>query len=90
MNDEDYEKGLVYFDVFKTARIDALKPRQLQEEELKPKNAKRMRVQHTTNIASKMPRSFVGWTPLETKALAYVQVGRSGVCSKWTSKWVCR
>ena len=37
-NDEDAEKGLVYLDVFKHARLDALKPREVDEEEMKPKN----------------------------------------------------
>lgn len=27
MNDEDYEKGLVFFDVFKNAKLEALKPK---------------------------------------------------------------
>jgi hypothetical protein len=31
VNDEDAEKGLVYWDVFKAARLEALKPRQLDE-----------------------------------------------------------
>lgn len=43
-------------------------------EELKPKNAKRMRVQHTINISSKMPRSFQAHSAHESKVLAYVQV----------------
>ncbi|KAL6761433.1 hypothetical protein V8C86DRAFT_3131553 [Haematococcus lacustris] len=72
-NDEDVEKGLVYWDVFKAVRLENLKPRQLDEDELKPKNAKRMRVQHTINIASKMPRSFSTQSGLENKILAYVQ-----------------
>ena len=46
----------------------------LVAEELKPKNAKRMRIQHTINISSKMPRTFVVQSPKETKVLAYVQV----------------
>ena len=37
-NDEDAEKGLVYLDVFKHSRLDALKPREVDEEEMKPKN----------------------------------------------------
>jgi hypothetical protein len=148
--EEDAEKGLVFWDVFKSVRLENLKARQLDEggwcsalactfallaeatgacgltaprlqlalpgvvcllvlhiraslaapyrlkaclisalltvytslitrpawltEELKPKNAKRMRVQHTINIASKMPRSFNTHTPMEGKVLAYVQV----------------
>lgn len=31
VNEEDVEKGLVYWDVFKTAKLDVLKPRQLDE-----------------------------------------------------------
>lgn len=50
----------------------------LDEEELKPKNAKRLRVQHTINTSSKMPRSFNGHTQVETKVLAYVQVRGRG------------
>jgi len=73
VNDEDAEKGLVYWDVFKSARLDLLKERKLLEDELKPKNAKRMRVQHAHNIASKMPRSFNMHTPAESKIMAYVQ-----------------
>jgi len=46
-------------------------------EELKPKNAKRMRVQHANNIASKMPRSFNIHTPAESKIMAYVQASSS-------------
>eukprot|EP00798_Chlamydomonas_sp_ICE-L_P031206 gene31206-6355_t len=72
VNDEDFQKGLVFFDVYKVAKLDVLKPRFFSEEELKPKNAKRLRVEHTINVASKMPKSFVGWTGLETKSLAYV------------------
>ncbi len=33
VNDEDAEKGLVYWDVFKTAKLDSLKARQLDEGE---------------------------------------------------------
>lgn len=72
MNDEDYEKGLVFFDVFKSAKLDSLKPKQLHEEELKPKNAKRLRVQHTINMSSKMPKSFNSYSQGESKVLAYV------------------
>ena len=52
--------------------------RQLDEEELKPKNAKRMRIQHTINISSKMPRNFSVQMPQEVKVLNYVQVGAKG------------
>lgn len=31
VNDDDAEKGLVFWDVFKTAKLEALKPRQLAE-----------------------------------------------------------
>lgn len=31
VNDEDAEKGLVYWDVFKSARLEALKPRTLDQ-----------------------------------------------------------
>ncbi|GAX80447.1 hypothetical protein CEUSTIGMA_g7886.t1 [Chlamydomonas eustigma] len=73
VNEEDAEKGLIYFDVFKHARLDALKAKQLDEEELKPKNGKKARVHHTINIASKMPKSFNGHTQPEARMLEYVQ-----------------
>jgi hypothetical protein len=73
VNDEDYEKGLVFFDVFKNAKLNSLKAKQLDEEEIKPKNAKKLRVQHTINMSSKMPKSFNGHSQAESKVLAYVQ-----------------
>ncbi|PNW72944.1 hypothetical protein CHLRE_14g612700v5 [Chlamydomonas reinhardtii] len=73
VNDDDAEKGLVFWDVFKTAKLDNLKPRQLAEDELRPKNAKRMRVQHTINTAGKMPRSFTQHSAHEARVLQYVQ-----------------
>ncbi|EFJ52641.1 hypothetical protein VOLCADRAFT_102618 [Volvox carteri f. nagariensis] len=73
VNDDDAEKGLVFWDVFKTAKLEGLKPRQLAEDELRPKNAKRMRVQHTINTAGKMPRSFTQHTAHEVRVLQYVQ-----------------
>ncbi|GLI65995.1 hypothetical protein VaNZ11_009689 [Volvox africanus] len=73
VNDDDAEKGLVFWDVFKTAKLEGLKPRQLAEDELRPKNAKRMRVQHTINTAGKMPRSFTQHTAHEARVLQYVQ-----------------
>ncbi|GFR42728.1 hypothetical protein Agub_g3646 [Astrephomene gubernaculifera] len=73
VNDDDAEKGLVFWDVFKTAKLDGLKPRQLAEDELRPKNAKRMRVQHTINTAGKMPRSFTQHSAHEGRVLQYVQ-----------------
>ena len=75
VNDEDAEKGLVWWDVFKVAALEGLKEKQLDEEALKPKNAKRLRVEHTINIAGKMPKSFQGHSPKELKLIAYVQVG---------------
>lgn len=76
----------MYWDVFKNARLDNLKARQLDEEELKPKNAKRMRVQHTINIAAKMPKTFNMQTASEVKLLAYVQV-RGASCSH-VERWI--
>lgn len=73
VNEEDAEKGLVYWDVFKTARLESLKAKQLQEEELRPKNAKRARVQHTGHIAAKMPKSYSVNTFQEGRVLSYVQ-----------------
>ncbi|GLC33992.1 Dynein regulatory complex subunit 7 [Pleodorina starrii] len=73
VNDDDAEKGLVFWDVFKTAKLEGLKPRQLAEDELRPKNAKRMRVQHTINTAGKMPRTFTQHTAHEARVLQYVQ-----------------
>ncbi|KXZ51889.1 hypothetical protein GPECTOR_11g323 [Gonium pectorale] len=73
VNDDDAEKGLVFWDVFKTAKLETLKPRQLAEDELRPKNAKRMRVQHTINTAGKMPRSFTQHSAHEARVLQYVQ-----------------
>lgn len=66
-------QGLVYWDVFKSARLEALKPRQLTEDELRPKNAKRARVQHTGHIAGKMPKSYSTLTHQESRLLAYAQ-----------------
>ena len=40
-----------------------------------------MRMQHTQNIASKMPRSFTLQSPQELRVLAYVQVGWRECCS---------
>jgi len=73
VNDEEYEKGLVFFDVFKNVKLNTLKAKELDEEELKPKNAKRLRVQHTINMAAKMPRSFTSYSAAEEKVVAYVQ-----------------
>lgn len=55
-------------------------------EELKPKNAKRMRVQHTINISAKLPKTYNVQSQLETKMLAYVQVRQSctGICGIFT------
>lgn len=44
------------------------------QDELRPKNAKRMRVQHTINTAGKMPRSFTQHSAHEARVLQYVQV----------------
>ena len=58
--------------------------RQLDEDELRPKNGKRLRVHHTINIASKMPRSFNVQTQGEAKVLEYVQVGVGGCVAGMT------
>ncbi|KAG2491059.1 hypothetical protein HYH03_010505 [Edaphochlamys debaryana] len=73
VNDDDAEKGLVFWDVFKTAKLEGLKPKQLAEDELRPKNAKRMRVQHTMHTAGKMPRPFTQQSAHEARVLQYVQ-----------------
>ena len=43
VNEDDAEKGLVFPDVFKHARLDSLKPRQFDEDELRTENGKRTR-----------------------------------------------
>jgi hypothetical protein len=80
VNDEDAEKGVVWWDVFKAAKLDGLREKRLDEEALKPKNSKRLRVEHTINIAAKMPRTFQGHSPKELKMIAYVQVGGGACC----------
>lgn len=72
-NDEDAEKGLVYWDVFISGRLDSLKVLQHQEDSTGADNAKRARVQHSIHTASKMPKSYITHTPKESKMLAYVQ-----------------
>jgi hypothetical protein len=48
------------------------------QDELRPKNAKRSRVEHTKNTAGKMPHSFTHHTLQEARLLAYVTVRRAG------------
>ena len=43
-----------------------------------PFSGKRLRVMHTTNIASKMPRSFSMQSQGEARVLEYVQVWGGG------------
>lgn len=78
VNDEDAEKGLVFWDVFKAAKLEVTKMKVLAVEEMKPKNSKRARVAHTINITGKMPRSFSVQSAQEGKVLTYVQVQQQG------------
>eukprot|EP00775_Hariotina_reticulata_P013287 gene13287-13418_t len=83
INDNDAEKGMVYWDVFKAAKLDAFK--------LKPVAAsaegeaagatslravggstKSSRVQHTTHSAGKLPPTFTSNNLKEQKMLAYI------------------
>ncbi|MEW5310705.1 MAG: hypothetical protein WDW38_002476 [Sanguina aurantia] len=73
VNDEDAEKGLVFWDVFKAAKLEVTKMKVLAVEEMKPKNSKRARVAHTINISGKMPRSFSVQSAQEGRVLTYVQ-----------------
>ncbi|GMH37248.1 hypothetical protein BSKO_05121 [Bryopsis sp. KO-2023] len=73
VNEDEAEKGLVYWDVFKMAKLDVLKPKVLDEESLKPKNAKRLRIEHTITVASKMPKTFTTINPKEVKMMSHTE-----------------
>jgi hypothetical protein len=75
--------GMVYWDVFKAARLDAFKPKPIAasaEGEAAGANSlrtvggstKSSRLQHTTHSAGKMPPSFTSNNLKEQKILAYI------------------
>jgi hypothetical protein len=72
-NDEDAGKGQAYFDVFALADLETLAVKEVEaEEETKPKNGKRFRVEHTTNQLAKTPKSFTSNSPKEQRMSAYL------------------
>jgi hypothetical protein len=79
VNEEEADAGQVFWDVFKTARLEALKAREPRDSAAAA-NAKRERVMHTCNLAPKMPKSFTGLSAKEAKMAAYAQVGAWVVC----------
>ena len=72
-SEDDVEKGLASWDVLKIAELERLKAKQLDEEALLPKNAKRQRIQHTITVASRMPKTFTSMTPKERKLSNHVE-----------------
>eukprot|EP00803_Ostreobium_quekettii_P006145 evm.model.scf_58.17 EVM.evm.TU.scf_58.17 scf_58:148652-165934(+) len=67
MNEEDAEKGAVSWDVLRVAELEKLKAKELDEEDLRPKNAKRQRIQHTMTVASKLPRAYTSVSRKEAR-----------------------
>jgi hypothetical protein len=71
--------GLVYWDVFKTAKLDSFKPKAVAAGDgegaarAQGGSTKSNRVQHTTHSAGKMPASFTSNSKKEQKMLAYVR-----------------
>jgi hypothetical protein len=65
----------VFWDVFKSTRLDALKLREARDGGEASNNAKRERITHTQHLAPKMPRSYTSDTPKEAKMAALAQVG---------------
>jgi hypothetical protein len=72
--------GLVYWDVFKTAKLDSFKSKAVAAggdgegaARAQGSSTKSNRVQHTTHSAGKMPASFTSNSKKEQKMLAYVR-----------------
>jgi hypothetical protein len=74
--------GLAYWDVFKTAQLDAFKSKPQAAsgpdgsstggQRFTASSSKASRVQHATHSAGKLPASITSNTPKEQKLLAYV------------------
>lgn len=73
MNDEDAEKGLVFWDVFIQAPLDALQTKVRTNDDNEAGRAKEKRLETTINMATKMPRSFTINGVRESKLIKYVQ-----------------
>lgn len=73
--------GLVFWDVFKTAKLDSFKPKAVAAQDgegggttaRSQGSSKSSRVQHTTHSAGKMPPSFTTNSKKEQKMLAYIR-----------------
>lgn len=76
----------MFWDVFKSTRLDALKLREARDGGEASNNAKRERITHTQHLAPKMPRSYTSDTPKEAKMAALAQVGglRGARATGWT------
>ena len=73
MNEDDAEKGLVFWDVFIQAPLDALATKPRTEDDDLPGRAKQKRLDTTINMAGRMPRRYHTHSAREESMLAYVR-----------------
>lgn len=88
-----YTPGLAYWDIYKAAPLDALKPKP-QADGVKASvlrttgSSKASRVQHATHSAGKLPASFSSNNPKEQKMLAYLEDFQRVFQELYPHRWV--